>query len=110
MPKSAPLCAPASADAADRATCENLFKPKRVSHWRNERYSAQLSEAEEREFVPFMHELIAIGVRHDSPVFPDRRNGRDQGRREPGHTRRPHRRGGDAPRLIDGAIQARDPR
>ena len=25
-----PICAPASADTADRAACENLFKPKRA--------------------------------------------------------------------------------
>ena len=28
--KITPVCAPASADSADRAACENLFKPKRA--------------------------------------------------------------------------------
>ncbi len=28
--KVTPICAPASADSADRAACENLFKPARA--------------------------------------------------------------------------------
>lgn len=37
--------------------------------WRNERYSAPLSAAEEREFVPFVHELIAIAFATIRPLF-----------------------------------------
>ena len=35
----------------------------------SERYSASLSAAEEREFVPFMHELIAIAFATIRPLF-----------------------------------------
>jgi histidinol phosphatase-like enzyme (inositol monophosphatase family) len=40
-----------------------------VNTWRNERYSELLSAAEQREFVPFMHELIAVGFATIRPLF-----------------------------------------
>jgi histidinol phosphatase-like enzyme (inositol monophosphatase family) len=40
-----------------------------VNTWRNERYSELLSAAEQREFVPFVHELIAIAFATIRPLF-----------------------------------------
>jgi histidinol phosphatase-like enzyme (inositol monophosphatase family) len=40
-----------------------------VIEWRNERYSAPLSAAEKREFVPFVHELIAVAFATIRPLF-----------------------------------------
>jgi histidinol-phosphatase len=40
-----------------------------VTEWRNERYSALLSAAEQREFVPFVHELIATAFATIRPLF-----------------------------------------
>jgi histidinol phosphatase-like enzyme (inositol monophosphatase family) len=40
-----------------------------VIKWRNERYSAPLSAAEKREFVPFVHELIAVAFATIRPLF-----------------------------------------
>ncbi len=40
-----------------------------MNTWRNERYSELLSAAEEREFVPFVHELIAIAFATIRPLF-----------------------------------------
>jgi len=42
---------------------------ERVNTWRNERYSESLSAAEQREFVPFMHELIAVALATIRPLF-----------------------------------------
>ena len=40
-----------------------------MTEWRNERYSALLSAAEQREFVPFVHELIATAFATIRPLF-----------------------------------------
>src|SRR5215203_991109 len=40
-----------------------------VSKWRSKRYSAPLSAAEQREYVPFMHELLAIAFATIRPLF-----------------------------------------
>ena len=40
-----------------------------MNTWRNERYSQLLSAAEEREFVPFVHKLIAIAFATIRPLF-----------------------------------------
>ena len=40
-----------------------------MTQWRNERYSALLSAAEQREFVPFVHELIAAAFATIRPLF-----------------------------------------
>jgi histidinol phosphatase-like enzyme (inositol monophosphatase family) len=40
-----------------------------VIKWRSERYSAPLSAAEKREFVPFVHELIAVAFATIRPLF-----------------------------------------
>ena len=40
-----------------------------MTEWRNERYSALLSAAELREFVPFAHELIATAFATIRPLF-----------------------------------------
>jgi histidinol phosphatase-like enzyme (inositol monophosphatase family) len=40
-----------------------------VNTWRNERYSELLSAAEQREFVPFVHELIATAFATIRPLF-----------------------------------------
>ena len=40
-----------------------------MTEWRNERYSALLSAAEQREFVPFVHELIATVFATIRPLF-----------------------------------------
>ena len=40
-----------------------------MTEWRNERYSALLSAAEQREFVPFVHELIATAFATIHPLF-----------------------------------------
>lgn len=40
-----------------------------MNTWRNERYSESLSAAEEREFVPFVHELIAVAFATIRPLF-----------------------------------------
>ena len=40
-----------------------------MTEWRNERYSALLSAAELREFVPFVHQLIATAFATIRPLF-----------------------------------------
>lgn len=40
-----------------------------MTEWRHERYSAPLSAEEQREFVPFVHELIAIAFATIRPLF-----------------------------------------
>lgn len=40
-----------------------------MNTWRNERYSELLSAEEEREFVPFVHELIAVAFATIRPLF-----------------------------------------